>query len=470
MTIGEAIGIKNNMGWGTSLLDITATDYIGQTLTITDADGNQIASKTVPADGKLSIPTDKSGMITLSVGTFQRKQKITYYGTYRINFSEQVIYTLRIDTSNSNPSTSCVYLDDCEGFTPAYMDYVGGAFDYGSWEDAFFMPRPCMVASDGAIDYFLDPDDYTKKADGTASDIADTTYDGNVFSAIPTVWIKITEESGYIYISVTNKQTTGYDAFAHHDHSGNIMPYAFLPVYNGSLVSSKLRSLSGQTPMVSQTATNERTYAQANGDIYDIETFSDRNLLTVLCYLIGKSLDTQTVFGMGRCNASNMISTGTMNDKGLFWGATDGTSGVKVFGVENPWGNIYHRIVGLMASANTIYTKLTYGTEDGSSVTGYNLTASGYVSVGTMGGTNGGYISKMKASNNALYPQTASGSSSTYYCDGLYYTTSGGTYMALVGGGWDGAALCGAAFANLSNAPSNADGSGGAALSCKPLA
>lgn len=36
-----------------------------------------------------------------------------------------------------------------------------------------------MCNWDGGIDYFLDPDDYTKKADGTNSDAANIDYAGD---------------------------------------------------------------------------------------------------------------------------------------------------------------------------------------------------------------------------------------------------------------------------------------------------
>ena len=58
------------------------------------------------------------------------------------------------------------------------MDYDNDSFDYGSWEDAFFMPRPCMLKSDGTVDYYLDPDDYSKREDGTASDISNQRNSG----------------------------------------------------------------------------------------------------------------------------------------------------------------------------------------------------------------------------------------------------------------------------------------------------
>ena len=68
------------------------------------------------------------------------------------------------------------------------------------------------------------------------------------------------------------------------------------------------------------------------------------------------STDTQTVFGKGNCNGYvnnasanyNKIPTGTMNTKGMFWGSnvsdTSPLNGVKVFGMENYWANVWERI------------------------------------------------------------------------------------------------------------------------------
>jgi hypothetical protein len=53
---------------------------------------------------------------------------------------------------------------------------MGNTFDYGSWANAFFMPKPCMVKFDGTRDYYLDPDDYKKKVNGLASDVDNLNY------------------------------------------------------------------------------------------------------------------------------------------------------------------------------------------------------------------------------------------------------------------------------------------------------
>lgn len=75
----------------------------------------------------------------------------------------------------------------------------------------------------------------------------------------------------------------------------------------------------------------------------------------------------------------------------------------------------------------------------------------------------------MKTEAYGRIPVTASGSSSTYEADGLYYSNSG-TMYAIVGGNWAHALRCGPFCADLSIAASVSYSARGAALSCKPLA
>ena len=63
--------------------------------------------------------------------------------------------------------------------------------------------------------------------------------------------------------------------------------------------------------------------------------------------------------------------------------------------------------------------KVTDSVADGSTVTGYNTTGSGYVEYEIFTGTNGSYINSFKVTAGGLIPATSSGSSTTYACDGL---------------------------------------------------
>ena len=407
--------------------------------------------------------------------------------TEGIKCKNYILYGFKLDQNESDPASMITYLSDCDNalFISAKMNYTTDTFDYGDWADAWFIKKlkPCMLKYDGTVDYELNPNDYTKKLDGTASDVANASYGGNAMVGIPKVYWKIIDNgdnTANIYIC-DKKIDSDFHCWSHIDNNGNEIDYCYMPIYNGSNVNSVLRSISGKAPMVNKTATTEITYAKSNNTGSDIiwytELFNDRMLINLLLLLIGKSTDTKTVFGTGNNNsyvsASNtgIKNTGTMNTKGLFWGNQDNKSGVKVFGMEHWYGNIWRRIGGWINDRGTQKIKMTYGQSDGSTTDGYNETGSGYIVIGnsTPIGTPGGYISKMLITDNGLIPTIASGSATTYYCDGLWFNNSQVDY-ALVGGSSYNVILDGAFCVNLNDLVSDSGWNIGAALSCKPLA
>ena len=74
---------------------------------------------------------------------------------------DTVVYGWTIDPDESDSFDCVTYADDAIGMSPANMGAT--SFNYGSWEDAFFMPRPCMLKLDGTVDYYLNPNDYSLK-------------------------------------------------------------------------------------------------------------------------------------------------------------------------------------------------------------------------------------------------------------------------------------------------------------------
>ena len=390
------------------------------------------------------------------------------------------LFGFKLDQDESDPASMITYIEDNKNYKSAYMDYSTDSFNYGDWENSWFIRdlKPCMLNYDGTVAYELDKNDYSLKADGTPSDIANDSFGGNAMVGIPKVYWKIVDNgdnTANIYFS-NKKVDDDFVCWSHIDNNGNEIDYCYMPIYNGSNVSSQLRSLSGKTPISPQTGTTEITLAKANNLTSDIiwytEIFSDRMLINLLLLLIGKSTDTQTVFGNGHYSggsASNLLKSGTMNSKGLFWGTNGTGSGVKVFGIENWWGNQWRRIAGWINNKGTQMIKLTYGQSDGSTIDGYNMDGSGYINIGcTPSGTNGGYASKMTVTKNGLIPTTASGSATTYYTDGLWFNNSQVDY-AIVGGGSSDGLLVGALSSNLCTPASTASWNVGAAVSCKPL-
>ena len=410
------------------------------------------------------------------------------------------VYAFKIDGTVSDPAQAVTpyesdYGCDNLGFTPAHMDFSNGTFDYGSWTgEEFFFPKPCMLKYDGTVDYYLDPDDYTKKADGTASDVANTSYAGNVMVEFPTIWFKRWQVGDISYCVISDKQITkDFKAYAHHDVNGDVCEHIYISVYDGSFVGNKLRSISGisantaTSPTVNRimsyaTRQQEINYAKANNVRTDCEGWNtwhkaERDMVNDLLILLGMNLNTQATFGRGRdtgyVSTSNtgIVSTGSMNTRGLFWGENAGAAGVKVFGIENWWGNIWKNLLGWVNDNGTQKIKMTYGKEDGSTVDDYNTSGSGYVGIlnSTPAGTNGGYINKWIYSRKGVIPYQANGSEITYLCDGLWFNNAQNNFARVGGSSGDGL-RCGALCAGLNALTSVASWNGGAALSYKPLA
>lgn len=391
--------------------------------------------------------------------------------------AREYLYGYDLTVATTSPSGRVTYPSDVDnaGFTPAAMNFSSGVFNYGSWDiepGTKFMPRPCMLTYAGVVDHYLNPDDYTKKVDGTASSVANTSFGGNAMMEWPKIWVKRWEENDVYHFRCSDVQIDeDYECWSNYDRQNNQIEHFYTPIYFGSNVSSKMRSISGQTNLVSKTASDEITLAKANGNDWYTEVLADRLLIQDLLVLMAKSTDGQTAYGSGVTDASAAIGQGTMNTKGMFYGTNTKTAGVKVFGMENLWGNLWRRTAGWINASGTQKVKLTRGTHDGSTATDYNTDGSGYLSVSgaTPSGSSGGYIKTMKTMPYGRIPYDASGSATTYEADGLWFNNSQTNY-AFVGGSWYRALQCGPFCADLRDAASYSDTTSGAALSCKPLA
>lgn len=398
-----------------------------------------------------------------------------------------VIYGFHIDSSESDPSACVTYLSDAVGMTPAHMDFANDRFDWGSWKNAFFIPRPCMLKYDGTVDYYLDPDDYSKRADGTPSDVSDFAYGGNAMMEWgrdgKKIWYKIVPDSdptsASVYIA-DSQADPEFRAWSFINNQGVMVDHFYTPIYNGTIDGDgRLRSISGKayTDLCqSKTSAQEITAAELNNPgtdkLWYTEVYADITIINLLLILIGKSLNSQAVYGTGRCGkaseASSMLGTGTMDDKGLFWGSESNNYGVKVFGMENWWGNQWRRYAGHMMNDYAQKYKMTRGRQDGSTADDYNTTANGYLTGATVPSTNG-YVTKMQFDGNGFQTAEVGGTSETYWCDYWYHNS--GTRYALRGAAChDSVGNVGFAYVGLNNAPSRTFWHIGSSLSCKPLA
>lgn len=386
------------------------------------------------------------------------------------------LYGFDIDLLDENPDTRVSYPEDVDNFdfTPARMG--DSTFSYGDWPSTpgeKFMPNPCMLLYNGNVDYYLNPDNYAQRIKGSSSDIDNMSYAGNGMMEWGKIYTKRWEEAGVYHFRCSDvKIDDDYECWSNYDKNDNQIDHFYTPIFDGSWdTNGRMRSISGQAPKVSISTERQIETSKANGeDIWYTEVTADILLIQDLLIMMFKSTNLQESLGYGRVDASDSISSGSMNDKGLFWGSKDMTSGVKAFGMENLWGNLWRRIAGWIYKDRIQLVKLTRGTKDGSDVSDYNMTGDGYIPVPDSTISRSNYISGMKVMPYGRFPIEALGSSSTFECDWVYTSLTDNTYYAIIGGSRDAKSYGGPFYVNFGTEPAIATTQHGSAISCKPLA
>ena len=155
MSYGELKGFKDHFSYMDSILRIKTTDtsLYGKTVNVYDEGNELVASGTINVlTGTCDIITDCSGRlkVTATDGTETATAYVLVsgYATYNVNLSFTWQYGFEVNPNDSNPATAVTALADCDNaeYESAYMDFTTGVFHYGDWEDAPFMPRPCMLS------------------------------------------------------------------------------------------------------------------------------------------------------------------------------------------------------------------------------------------------------------------------------------------------------------------------------------
>ena len=353
----------------------------------------------------------------------------------------------------------------------AAMNFIEDKFYWGGWENAQFMPKPCMLRSNGVVAYYLNPNDYTKKAAGGTSDAPNTAFDGNAMMEWPTIFTKIKREGSKLYLFFASERLDSeYECYSTLKSDGTYAKNFYTPIYEGSVISGKMRSLSTNArPTSSTTAENEAKYAIANGTGWNTTVWADEQLMQMLGVLVFGRLNIQKACGYNCGSSSGGLThnCGSGNAKGMFYGkASTGPTATKYFGMENWWGHRWRRCNGVMLVGYNFKIKMTQHTRDGSTVSGYNRTGNGYIDTGlTCPGASGSYIKNVHGHKLAAFlPNVVSGASdTTYFCDAAW--SEGGTTMLLCGGSVSHGAASGLFACTLDRAPSYSHWHFGASLS-----
>lgn len=416
----------------------------------------------VPNLGDWVITTAKEGRS----GT--RNVAVTEVKEYKIKTSYGYRFGYRIKDSESSPSARVEYLFDAAGLEPAYMDFTRGIFNFGGWADKWFVTenKPCMLMRDGTVDYYLDPSNYDVKEDGGASDVSNASYDGNAMAEFPLIWVKRYTDGDYRYVIFSDvRYDNDYEADAFVRADGTVGEHFYYSMFGASGSASMLRSLSGQTRVGSLTMAQELTGANANGSLWSTHTWSRFNLIRDLCVLMGKSTDLQSVFGNGNCrsasSASGILQTGTLKDKGQFFGYNSSTNQVKVFHSEAFWGDMWDRLAGILINNYEPYVQMSrkngeYSASSISGMTGVGITIPS--------GMSASYITSETVNKYGSFPMAVGGSTSTYYAAPGW--SASGLMCLFVGASANNAVGYGGGFTwNSNNAPTNSNWNNGCGLS-----
>lgn len=406
-------------------LIISAADYEGQTLTATK-DSSKFTG-TVKS-GECTIEVDGEGTWKVSA-TDGNSVEIVTTTTYRATLSSAKLFGVKITHAESNPTNRVVYTDDAVGMLPVSVSSSTGAATYNNWDKTWIFDKiyPVMLSTDGQIAYKLNPNDYSKKADGTASDVATSGFAGNAMICVEKFYTKFSTDTTNEYIQISDKKFEGSEAIGFIRADGTEADRVFLPMYMGCNISNRLRSISGQNVLYSTSFNDFRTYAKNNGNGYEIETYAMNQMFAAVYMILMKSDNQWGVLGKGR-NYSG-AKTGILNNKGPI--AYDPSSGcVKFMHMEDfisdKSSGMYRWEAGLLSQSSKIYVKMKPD-YSGTSTSGY-AQATPYVY------QSGNYVSRSNSSNNfGRVPTAGNGSDSTYQCD-YYYSDSSSTLRVALRG------------------------------------
>ena len=338
------------------------------------------------------------------------------------NMIPQFIYGIKIDPNNSNPDTCVTYTDDAVGFIPLKVNQTTGECNYGSWKDIIlniFGIRPCLVKTNGDVIFQLDPDDYTKTINGDIIDIESGEF-GQVMIRFKHIYYKFSVDENKIWFQVSNKRIdhTWIDvAFTTEDGIGTIKDEMYIGAYESILKNNTLQSISNSLP--SFKLDYEHIEISSEFGVFHMMNIIRKQFIIFLGYLVTKSINLENNIGIGNI-AGPLIKTGSMNTKGLFYGKNNKTEGVKLFGIENLWGNQLKYMHGIIQ-------KLVYVLNDDTGATDpeqhlyikefypYDKIED-FTDTGKINPNISGYISSIKFLSNSIYiPENLNGSTNTYF-------------------------------------------------------
>jgi len=331
--------------------------------------------------------------------------------------------------------------------------------------------RGCVLMDNGQVNYYLKPDDWTKKADGTAANLDGT--DGQVMVRIPTFYWKFETDGNVRRIMISEFPISGYTQ----------VPGMFVSAFEAALdrTNSKLASVVNTAaqfrggnnnadwdeavntllgrPATVISRTNFRTYARNRGLGWQMYFYLAHKVLWWLFVVEHGTRNSQAAvngsltaegyrqggLGTGVTDVNStewsnfssyypFIACGASNTLGNFTGevsveVTDfgGTGVNRTFtvpryrGIENPFGHIWKNTDGInikIQADGAGGESQVWTSDDPSDWNDSDYV--GYTNRGLLPRANGYMSQAVFGDGGEFVPKVASGGSTTYFCDYFY--------------------------------------------------
>lgn len=358
-------------------------------------------------------------------------------------------YIVKIDQNNSDPLACCTYDGDAVGMTKGSSDW-----------DSIFGYKPCIMRG-GVVQGYLNPNNFTEYEDGTVAPITDPIYD--VMIEFPRMGLDISTNDGIITIKLTDAKNDSNFQYLAHKRGNMQKDYFYLGAYlatkpmSGSSSSGSetiLGSNSGFMPLVNTSIADFINYAHNRGSGYEIMAFYQQTYVQALYVMKYGNLNSQMALGQGyvKSNTGSARVTGATDVQGMCYGNPNSSDDrMKLFGLEDLWGNVYQFISGLYndSNGNLLTTTDNFGIDTNVSAWEYN------VSSGTTDNVSDYMIESQGTNNGGFVMKVGGGSSTTYYSDYADLNTFG---FPVIGGYWDDGDYAGVFYCAMGNsAPDSYD-------------
>ena len=413
-TIAEEL--ENGGGGGTGgsfLVRITAIAYAGETVTLTD--GTNTYTGTLSSLGIAEIIVEQPGAyVATAAGDEIGAVNIGMY-----SIENDGIFGFIEHMGTEAPSQRVEYIGINEDYNPISIT-MGGGYNLGDWANYKWLRDnlPYMVKKDGTVDYALNPNDYTEKANGNASDYSNTNYAGaGGFSWADKIYKRVTYSGTDRKVEFCFSPRGGFDPVGFEDKNGNVLQGRWIPMQYPQNVNNEPKTIAGGMPWTGQTTADQVTAVGTIGSKANVLGGPFVETLLDLMIMFATTTDLQDFYGYGACNrGSQQVIAQTVVNGGQFYGTTDKTS----------YNKIFHSVVlgSYMVWCRDPYELCVSGTLKVSKNYSIDLTGATYTNTGKTYTSTSGWQYPDKYEEVSGYGsvpvQPCGGTTATGGCDGLY--------------------------------------------------